>query len=108
MAVEHGDTSSPDGFLRTLEHRLSSGAAMDIPEHDMVMSEMFLEAHRALPPLAFHAWAACAFASRRGLATDDELDAIGSDPYTVLFELERRGILGELARAVELPTQRDA
>ena len=78
---------------------------MDRPEHDSVMTEMFVQAHNSLPPLAFHAWAACSFASRQGLLTDEELDALGLDAYAVLFALEARGVLAQFARAVEVPSR---
>ena len=92
-------------LLLSLERRLAEGAPMDAPEHDAVMTELFVQAHAELPPLAFHAWAACAFAARRGLVSEEQLEAMGADPYAVLFELERRGILAEFARAVQVPPQ---
>ncbi|RKS73926.1 hypothetical protein CLV35_2421 [Motilibacter peucedani] len=91
--------------LLTLERRLAVAAPMQAPQHDAEMTELFVQAHAALPPLAFHAWAACSFAARRGLASDEELDAMGADAYGVLFELERRGILAEFERAVSVPPQ---
>ncbi|RZS89693.1 hypothetical protein EV189_1466 [Motilibacter rhizosphaerae] len=100
---------APDGhleFVRTLERRLATAAPMQLPEHDAIMAEMFVQAQAALPPLAFHAWAACSFGVRRGLVTDEEIEAMGDDPYVVLFELERRGVLQEMQQIV-LPEPRD-
>ena len=95
--------------VATIAARLAEDRRMTIDEHDELMVEMFTQAQEALPPLAFHAFVACSFATRRGLASDEELDALGGDPYVVLFELERRGILRELARTVEqIPRQRGA
>ena len=99
-------TGSDEGFLRTLERRLATAAPMALPEHDALMTAMFLEAQRSLPPLAFHAWVACSFAARRGLLSDVELDALGEDPYTVLFALQERGVLAALERAVHVPQPR--
>ncbi|NHC12578.1 hypothetical protein [Motilibacter deserti] len=94
--------------VATIAARLAEDRRMTIDEHDEIMVKMFAEAQRALPPLAFHAFVACSYATRRGLATDEELDALGDDPYVVLFELERRGILQELARTVDaIPRQRE-
>ncbi|NHC45015.1 hypothetical protein [Motilibacter aurantiacus] len=83
--------------VATIAARLAEDRRMTLDEHDRLMVEMFAQAQRALEPLAFHAFVACSYAVRRGLATDEELDALGGDPYVVLFELERRGVLQQLA-----------
>ena len=76
------------------------GEALAAAEHDEILAELTRRAQEQMAPLAFHAWLATSFGLSTGLVTEAELDAIGTDVYWVLFELEARGVLEELDLAI--------
>ena len=87
-------------FITHVEARIDAGACLGEAEHDALMAELSRRAQDHMPPLAFHAWLGTSFGLSTGLVTEAELDTIGTDVYWVLFELEGRGVLEELDRAM--------
>ena len=92
------DDEAQGGVEITVDHEV---AGMPVPR----APEGVRELGHVVPIPGEQREQACAFAARRGLVSEEQLEAMGADPYAVLFELERRGILAEFARAIQVPPQ---
>jgi hypothetical protein len=95
---------SHNEFVMYVEARIDDADGLGDAEHDALMAELSRRAQDHMPPLAFHAWLGTSFGLSTGLVTEAELDTMGPDVYWVLFELEGRGVLEELDRAMAAGT----
>ncbi len=105
MTIERSiDTStrrlSYEDYTADVEAAIASEPDLTAAAFEALMAALLCRAQDAMPPLAFHAWAATSFGLRRGLITDEDVAAMGADLYGVLFELASRGILDEMDRAI--------